>query len=321
MSGESSLRTGIWLFPDTTSATFVAHAAHCEAAGIDDLWVGDEGPGRDPFALLAAAAAVTTRLRLAVGVTNPYLRHPAITAVAAMTVHELSDGRAILGLGPGGDVALAPLGIERSAPLAACRRAVRIIRAVCRGDSTDGYEPPAHAFTAPDLPLFIGARGERFNRLASEVADGVFVAGVAPSLFDELVGWARSVRPISIALYISACFDDEDVERSRPLLIHAFLNGPETLRARAGLELKALGEASAALAAGEDGLARGLMTDERLDHVLVRGTPVEVGRVLASHARRIRPESVGFALLAQDMSRAIDGAAEAFKVLGSEVAA
>ena len=80
-------------------------------------------------------------------------------------------------------------------------------------------------------------------------------------------------------------------------------------------------DASVALAAGEDGLARGLMTDERLDHVLVRGTPVEVGRVLAAHARRIRPESVGFALLARDMSRAIDGAAEAFKVLGSEVAA
>ena len=178
---------------------------------------------------------MTTRLRLAVGVTNPYLRHPAITAVAAMTVHELSEGRAVLGLGPGGDVALAPARDRAGAHR--CRSAagaVRVIRAVCRGEPTDGYEPPAHAFTAPDLPLYIGARGERFNRFASEAADGVFVAGVAPSLFDELVGWARSVRPISIALYISACFDDEDVERSRPLLIHAFLNGPERLRASGG---------------------------------------------------------------------------------------
>jgi 5,10-methylenetetrahydromethanopterin reductase len=321
VSAGGPLRTGIWLFPDTTSATFVGNAAHCEAAGIDDLWVGDEGPGRDPFALLAAAAAVTARLRLAVGVTNPYLRHPAITAVAAMTVHELSGGRAVLGLGPGGDVALAPLGIDRHSPLSECRRAVRIIRAVCRGEPTDGYEPPAHAFTAPDLPLFIGARGERFNRFASEAADGVFVAGVAPSLFDELISWARSARPISIALYISACFDDEDVERSRPLLIHAFLNGPERLRSRAGLEIRALGEASAALAAGDDEPARALMTDERLDHVLVRGTPADVGHVLAGHARRIRPDSVGFALLARDMSRAIDDAAEAFKVVDSELAA
>ena len=66
MSGETSLRTGIWLFPDTASSTFVAHAAHCEAAGVADLWVGDEGPGRDPFGRFASAStgvqALPTRL-------------------------------------------------------------------------------------------------------------------------------------------------------------------------------------------------------------------------------------------------------------------
>ena len=58
----------------------------------------------------------------------------------------------------------------------------------------------------------------------------MFVAGVAPSLFDELVEWARSVRPIAIALYVDACFDDDAVEQSRPTLIHTFLNGPAALR-------------------------------------------------------------------------------------------
>ncbi len=317
----SGLRTGIWLFPEMPSATFVDHARQCEALGIGELWVGDEGAGRDPFTLLAAAAHATARLQLAVGVTNPYLRHPAITAVSAMTVHELSGGRAVLGLGPGGDVALAPLGIERVAPLMACRNAVRIIRAVCRGEATDGYEPPPHTFTAPDLPVFIGARAERFNRFASEAADGVFVAGVAPFMFDTVVGWARSVRHIAVALYVSACFDDAEVERSRPTLIHAFLNGPDELRDRARLSLRELSDASSALASGDDSWARALMSDDRLALVLVRGTPAAVGRVLAEHARRIRPESVGFALLAADMTRAIDGAAEAFHVMKAEVAA
>jgi 5,10-methylenetetrahydromethanopterin reductase len=304
-----------------TSPTFVEHASQCEAVGIGDLWVGDEGPGREPFTLLAAAAMATTRLRLAVGVTNPYLRHPAITAVSAMTVHELSEGRCVLGLGPGGDVALGPVGVEPVVPLTRCREAVRIIRAVCRGEPTDGYDPPPHAFTAPDLPIYIGARRERFNRFASEAADGVFIAGVAPSLFDAVVGWARSVRPIAVALYVSACFDGVELERSRPTLIHAFLNGPDELRARAGLSVEQLREASIALAGGDDSAARRLMTDERLSLVLARGTPTEVGKVLAGHARRIEPDSVGFALLATDMSRAIDAAAEAFAVVDSEVAA
>ena len=69
-----------------------------EDLGLDEIWLGDEGPARDPLAVLAAAALRTSRIRLAVGITNPYVRHPAALAVSMMTVHELSGGRAILGL-------------------------------------------------------------------------------------------------------------------------------------------------------------------------------------------------------------------------------
>ena len=104
-----------------------------------------KGPARDPFLLLAAAARETQRVRLGIGVTNPYLRHPAITAAAALTLHELSGGRALLGIGPGGQMALGPAHVERVRPLAATRDAVRIIRAVSRGERTNGYTPPPHA--------------------------------------------------------------------------------------------------------------------------------------------------------------------------------
>ena len=56
-----------------------------EEAGIDELWLGDEGPSRDPFSVLAAAAQRTDRITLGVSVTNPFLRHPAVTAATAMT--------------------------------------------------------------------------------------------------------------------------------------------------------------------------------------------------------------------------------------------
>ena len=82
-----------------------------EDLGLDEIWLGDEGPARDPLAVLAAAALRTSTIRLAVGITNPYVRHPAAIAVSMMTVHELSGGRAILGLGVGGSLALSPLGI------------------------------------------------------------------------------------------------------------------------------------------------------------------------------------------------------------------
>jgi hypothetical protein len=95
-----------------------------------------------------------------------------------MTVHELSGGRAVLGLGPGGRVALAPAGVERREPLARARAALRTMRAVTRGERGHGYEPEPNPFVAPTLPLYIGSRAEQFNRLASAEADGVFLGGV-----------------------------------------------------------------------------------------------------------------------------------------------
>ena len=211
----------------------------------------------------------------------------------------------MLGLGPGGDVALAPLGIERVTPLRACRDAVRIVRAVCRGEATDGYDPPPHAFVAPDLPVYIGARGERFNRFASEAADGVFVAGVAPSLFDELVGWARSVRP-SRSLYVARVStttpSSESTDGSAPL------NGRG---ARAGRAFLRLSGPRCPSAGRRDGLAS--LDDERLDHVPCRWDAPLANPPDPSRQRRFP--------LADDMTRAIDGAAEAFATVTSEVAA
>src|ERR1700674_166270 len=135
------VRTGVWFFPDAPGARIVETIVGAEALGLGEVWLGDEGPARDPFALLAAAALQTRRVRLGVAVTNPYLRHPATTAASALTVHELSGGRMMLGIGPGGDLALKPAEVERTRPLAATRRAVRIIRAVTRAEPTEASTP------------------------------------------------------------------------------------------------------------------------------------------------------------------------------------
>lgn len=303
--------TGVWFFPDAESGRTVALARRAEALGLDELWLGDEGPARDPFTLLAAAAGGTTRLRLGIGVTNPYLRHPAITATAAMTLHELSGGRAILGIGPGGQIALGPLGISRERPLARTRAAVRVIRAVAAGVAADGYQPPPRPFVQPDLPVWIGARGEGFNRFASEAADGAFVAGIPLPLQELVVGWARSTRPIEIGLYVSAVFDPDEIEAVRPRLVFSLVDAPPVNRERLGIDTAAARSAAAALAAGDAGPARRLITDEVLDQILLHGTPDEVGRRLAQIADRIRPTSVGLSLLTPDLERGLDDAAAA----------
>jgi 5,10-methylenetetrahydromethanopterin reductase len=297
----------VWLFPDAPAPRFVAALAAAEHAGLDEVWVGDEGPARDPFGLLAAAATMTSRIRLAIGVTNPYLRHPVLTATAAATVHELSGGRMVLGIGAGGRMALEPVGVRPTRPLSDCRDALRLVRAALTATATAGYDPPVHALTAADMPVFVGARGEQFNRWASAVADGVFVAGIAPSLVPIVVGWARSVRRVDVAVYVSACLDDDELEEVRPRMIHAFSDAPDALRARAGLDAAVVNDAALALNGGDDGPARALMVDGVVDLVLAR--PANVVATCTGLARDLRVNSIGLALVGGDPIALVERAA------------
>jgi 5,10-methylenetetrahydromethanopterin reductase len=213
--------TGIWFFPDRPAGELVEAIVHAERCGLDEVWLGDEGPAREPFAVLAAAATRTRRIRLALGVTNPYVRHPGVAVAAAATIAELAGGRVTLGVGAGGAMSLGPFGLDVDSPIGSVRDFVAIARASRSGRAVDGYLPSdlAVAPVAPEVPIFLGARGPRLNRLASEVADGAFVAGMPPFRFAEVAEWARSVRPIDIAVYPSVALDDAARERHRPEMI------------------------------------------------------------------------------------------------------
>jgi 5,10-methylenetetrahydromethanopterin reductase len=313
------VRTGVWFFPAAPAETIVETIVAAEELGLDEVWLGDEGPGRDPFVLLAAAARATHRIRLGIGVTNPYLRHPATTAASALTVHELSNHRVLLGIGPGGDLALGPAHVERVRPLAATRRAVRIIRAVSRGLSTEGYSPAPHAVTASDLPVYIGARGEQFNRFASAEADGAFLGGIPRSRLAATAGWARSVRRIELAVYPAAVFSAEAREALRPRMIYALLDAPEATRTQLGVCLKAALSAAKALSQGDAALARSVVNDRVLDELAACGTPAVVGRELASRVRELRPNSLGIALVDDNPRRVVEPAAEALAVAREEL--
>jgi len=313
------VRRGVWFFPDVAGPAIVQTIERAEALGLDEVWLGDEGPARDPFALLAAAAVRTRRIALGVAVTNPYLRHPAVTAATALTIHELSGGRMLLGLGPGGNIALGPAHVQRTAPLAATRRALRIMRAVCRREATEGYTPPPHALVAPDLPIFIGARGEAFNRFASEAADGVFLGGVPRSRLQATVDWAHCHRPIAVSVYPSAVFESERLEAVRPRMIYALLDAPEATRAALGVCLEDARAAATALSKGDDGQARQLIDDRLFDELVMHGSPEAVGRELAKRVRPLQPASVGVALLTDDPLRTLEPAAEALAVAVREL--
>lgn len=198
--------TGVWLFPAAAASELVDAVVAAERGGLDEVWIADEGVMREPAVVLAAAAVATERIRLGVGITSPVLRHPGAIAATMATLDELSGGRAMLGLGVGGELSLDPFGLRAERPVRLLREAIETARAVLARHDGPGYRVPAHASPARDVPVYVASRGEQINHLASRLADGVFVSGFPPERVDEVLGWARATRAVRVALYQSVRF-------------------------------------------------------------------------------------------------------------------
>ncbi|MEM9713541.1 MAG: LLM class flavin-dependent oxidoreductase [Actinomycetota bacterium] len=307
--------TCVWAFPSRPATELVDAVVHAERMGIDQFWLGDEGPAREPFAVLAAAAVRTERIQLALGITNPFVRNPALACTTAQTVAELSRGRFTLGIGAGGDLSLGPLHEAAARPLAAVRSMLRIARAVERRESTDGYTPAEHSIHGHHVPLFVGAKGERLNRLASEAADGVFVAGPPPFAYAELLGWARSVRPVDVVLTPSVVWTAAELDECRAQMIVGIRNAPPTIRERLGVDDVSADRAAEALLAGDPGPAGSVVSDAIAAEFVLLGTPAEIGGRLADLVAEHRPTTIGLALLRGDLHESIDRAAAAFDAM------
>jgi 5,10-methylenetetrahydromethanopterin reductase len=162
------------------AAEVAALGAEAEAGGVAALWVPDSPVlYRDPYATLALLAARTRRVALGTLATNPSTRHAAATASALLTLHELSGGRARLGIASG-DSAVRRLG-ARPAPLAALERAVRDIRVLAAGAPAGDGLRLRFARPGPAPPVYVVATGPRALELAGRVGDGVVLSvGVAP---------------------------------------------------------------------------------------------------------------------------------------------
>ena len=227
---------GLGLPPAAPVADLLDVAVEAETLGFRWLWVNDDRLERDPFTVLAAIAQRTERIRLGPGVTNPYSRHPALLATGIATLDELSGGRAVLGLGAGGTNHRA-LAIERTAPAAALREAIGLIRTLLDGGTAtvDGRVVRAREarldFAPPrrGIEIYVGSRGPRVLELAGALADGVIVGNVATTqgwtyAVDRVTTGAASAgrdpADIRLVAWLYACVDDDEdaaIDAIRPM--------------------------------------------------------------------------------------------------------
>jgi len=168
---------------DDPSGRLVELARLCERAGFDRFGVSDWRFYHDCFVVMTACLQATERLEVESLVTDPYVRHPALTVAAHATMDDLSRGRAILGIGAGVEQPTF-WGYERPHPVAAVRDAVEIMRRMLAGErvtykgkviSVEGAKLDFEPYRR-DLPILIAARGTKMLELAGELADIVHLA-------------------------------------------------------------------------------------------------------------------------------------------------
>jgi 5,10-methylenetetrahydromethanopterin reductase len=164
------------------AAAIVDLARVCEEVGFDRFGVADYRFYQDCLVIMTACLQGTSRIEVESLVTDPYVRHPSLTAAAIATMDDLAPGRVILGLG-GGLEQPAFWGETRVHPVEAVREAIDICRSLWRGEEvthaglvfrTQGARLNFEA--RPDIPILIAARGQRMLRLAGEMADVVHLA-------------------------------------------------------------------------------------------------------------------------------------------------
>lgn len=181
------MRSGVALQPVYPSQEFGDLVERIEGLGFDEFWLTDSSlHSRYSYMYLTIAAMRTSRMTLGTAVTNPVTRHPALAAVAATTLDEISGGRAIMGIGAG-DRPLLALG-QKPARLRQLEDSIHAMRALWTGDHVS-YEGmgfslvDAHMrFDVPaDIPVYVSASGPKTLEMAGRVADGVvLLAGLHP---------------------------------------------------------------------------------------------------------------------------------------------
>jgi F420-dependent oxidoreductase-like protein len=214
-----------------------------ESAGFDSVWAA-EAYGSDAATILAWLAAQTDKIKIGSSIFQMPGRSPAMTAMTAATLDNLSNGRMILGIGSSGpQVAEGWHGQRFAKQLARTREYVAIVRKALARERLE-FQGETYQLPLPDgpgkalklmmapvqekIPIYIAAIGPKNTQLTGEIADGWMPTFFSPEhvgefrkLLEEGAERAGNGKKIDdsfdIAPNVNLCIDD-DLDAARDVI-------------------------------------------------------------------------------------------------------
>ncbi len=289
--------------PSRSAAKYAQAAGDAEARGLEGVF--SIQLNSNPWVPLGAVAATTSRIRLATGIALAFTRSPVETALAALDLDQLSEGRFTLGLGTGvGWMHDEQFGSAYARPVARMAEVVRIVKLVLSGDARKAGRFDGELFQLdfsrlalpkplrPNLPVWVAALREPLVRVAGAHADGLIghPSWSAHWAQRQVLGpWAEALRAsgreraqVEVNLWQVVAPNPDARESVRDAKAHVALYGSIAQYA-SYFAAHGFGDEARALAAGAAAGRRDLVDlvpDAMARAFVVCGTPGEVAAQL-----------------------------------------
>jgi len=277
------------------------YVRYAESKGFEAVWQAESRLVRDAIVPMAAYAAVTERIKIGSGVINNWTRNIGLLASTFLTLDDLANDRIICGIGAWWDPLAKNVGIDRSKPLKAMEETITVLRKLLNMErvsfegefvKVNGIElDVVHGRREPrNVPIYIGATGEKMMEMAGRLADGVVMNYCVPVEYNDIAieqlsnGLKKSGRTLNDfdRPQLVVCSVDEDQEKAidttRELLTQYLAQQPHIAKA-SGVSKDVVDKIQSILGwpATYDQIqkAKHLVPEELIHRITASGTPEE----------------------------------------------
>ncbi len=277
------------------------YARYAEERGFEAVWQAESRLVRDAIVPMAAYAAVTKRIKVGSGVINNWTRNIGLLASTFLTLDDLAPDRIICGIGAWWDPLAKNVGIDRTKPLKAMEETITIMRRLLNMErvtfegefvKVNGIElDVVHGRKEPrNVPIYIGATGEKMLEMTGKLADGVVMNYCVPVEYNDnaieqlMQGLKLSGRTLEEfdRPQLVVCSVDEDhdkaIDTTRELLTQYLAQQPHIAKA-SGVSKDVVQKIQSILGwpATHEQIqsAKHLVDDELIHRITASGTPAE----------------------------------------------
>jgi len=270
------VRFGIEFVPDKPIDKIVHWAKLAEKNGFDIIWLTDHYNNRNVWSTLTVIALNTSRVIIGPGVSNPYHMSPALSASAAVTLNEISNGRAAIGFGAGDRITLSSIGIDWVKPVSTVVECIEYVRALTEGRRftldgkafkirgaklsivkrkavLDDKGNPVLKDGKPikrglKIPIYAGAQGPQMLKRTAMVADGILINASHPKDFkvalekirEGVEEAGRDLSDIDVGVYaacsIGKTYDEALKGDLKTVVAFIVASSPEVILDRHGID-------------------------------------------------------------------------------------